>query len=162
ELYDRYRQNPQSVDPATRRFFEQWTPPADAPPAPEQDGRRALAAPLDVAHIVGAARLIRYIREVGHMAARIDPLGSDPPGDPGLRLDIHNVTQDDLRRLPAEIVRGPLVVGSRNALEAVEKLRSAYCGAIGYETDHIQIFEERAWIREAIESNRFFYGFGNE
>ncbi|MFL5801971.1 MAG: 2-oxoglutarate dehydrogenase E1 component [Roseiflexaceae bacterium] len=161
ELYDRYRQNPQSVDPATRAFFEQWTPPDGALPAPEEDGRRS-TAPLDVAHIVGAARLIRYIREVGHMAARIDPLGSDPPGDPGLRLDIHGVTEDDLRKLPAEIVRGPLVAGSRNALEAVEKLRRAYCGAIGYETDHIQIFEERTWIREAIESYRFFYGLDDE
>ena len=31
-----------------------------------------------------------------------------------------------------------------------------YSGSIGYETDHIQIFEERAWLREAIESRRFF------
>jgi 2-oxoglutarate dehydrogenase E1 component len=163
ELYDRYRQNPQSVDPATRAFFEQWTPPAaSALPQGAEDGRRAIAAPLDVAHIVGAARLIRYIRELGHLAARIDPLGSEPPGDPGLRPDIHGVAEDDLRKLPAEIVRGPLVAGSRDALEAVEKLRRAYCGAIGYETDHIQIFEERAWVREAIESYHFFYGFDDE
>ena len=26
ELYDRYRQNPDSVDPATRKVFESWTP----------------------------------------------------------------------------------------------------------------------------------------
>ena len=27
ELYERYQQNPQSVDAATREFFERWTPP---------------------------------------------------------------------------------------------------------------------------------------
>src|SRR5262249_1166149 len=73
-----------------------------------------------------------------------------------------SVSEDDLRALPASIVRGPLVEGSQNALEAVEKLRAAYCGSIGYETDHIQIFEERAWIREAIESRQFFYGLETE
>ena len=26
ELYERYRQNPESVDPATRKAFESWTP----------------------------------------------------------------------------------------------------------------------------------------
>jgi 2-oxoglutarate dehydrogenase E1 component len=183
ELYDRFLQDPQSVDPATRAFFEQWAPSAEepAPPAlspawekePQGEGspprspawERELGgegSPLDVTHTVAAARLIRYIRELGHLAARIDPLGSEPPGDPGLRLDIHDVTEADLAALPAAIVRGPLVQGSGNALEAVEKLRQAYCGPIGYETDHIQIFEERAWLREAIESYQFFYGLDDE
>ncbi|MCS6937721.1 MAG: 2-oxoglutarate dehydrogenase E1 component [Roseiflexaceae bacterium] len=179
ELYERYRANPESVDPATRAFFAQWspeeaaaiavaTPPPAAPPmidlqtAPDIDLSKAHigpTSPIDVTHTVAAARLIRYIRERGHLAARIDPLGSEPPGDPGLDAAIHDVTDADLALLPAHIVRGPLVAESRNALEGVQKLRAAYCGTIGYETSHIQVFEERTWIREAIESRRFFYGF---
>jgi 2-oxoglutarate dehydrogenase E1 component len=166
ELYERFRQDPQSVDSATRAIFEQWasapTPAATSTPQPERAAAGPIGSPLDVTHTVAAARLIRYIRELGHLAARIDPLGGEPPGDPGLRLDIHGVTESDLAALPASIVRGPLVEGSNDALEAVEKLRAAYCGAIGYETDHIQIFEERAWLREAIESYQFFYGLDAE
>ena len=60
--------------------------------------------------------------------------------------------------LPDEL-RGPLAAESSNALEGLEKLRAVYSGSIGYETDHIQNYEERSWIREAIESRRFFYGF---
>ena len=30
ELYEKYRQDPASVDPATRAIFEQWTPPAES------------------------------------------------------------------------------------------------------------------------------------
>src|SRR5262249_34385921 len=122
ELYDRYLQDPQSVDAATRAIFERWTPDSGLDQATAAVAAPAVAtrlAPLDVAHTVGTARLIRYIRELGHLAARIDPLGSEPPGDPGLRLDIHGVSEDDLRALPASIVRGPLVEGSQNALEAV-------------------------------------------
>jgi 2-oxoglutarate dehydrogenase E1 component len=177
ELYERYRTDPASVDPETRAFFAQWSPeealptatPAPAIPVtidlsttPDIDMSKAHigpTSPIDVTHTVAAARLIRYIRELGHLAARIDPLGSDPPGDPGLDAAIHDVNDADLALLPAHIVRGPLAAESRNALEGVQKLRSVYCGTIGYETDHVQVFEERAWIREAIESRRFFYGF---
>src|SRR5690349_10211652 len=154
ELYDRYRADPQSVDAATRAFFEQWTPPAEQ--APLAPARRADGAEIDITRTVGAARLIRYIRELGHLDAHIDPLGSPPPGDLGLHLDIHGIDETFLASLPASIVRGPLAAESRNALEGVQKLREAYSGSIGYETDHIQIFEERAWIRDAIEDRRFW------
>ena len=44
ELYERYRQNPDSVDPETRKAFEAWTPPA------EQTGTEAQApAQVDAA-----------------------------------------------------------------------------------------------------------------
>jgi 2-oxoglutarate dehydrogenase E1 component len=162
ELFERYQRDPQSVDPATRAIFERWTPDeAAATPAAPAPGVAAgePPSPLDVTHTVAAARLIRYIRELGHLDAQIDPLGGAPPGDPGLRLEIHDVTEAGLARLPASIVRGPIAATARNALEGVQKLREVYSGAIGYETDHIQNFEERSWIREAIESGQFFYGF---
>jgi 2-oxoglutarate dehydrogenase E1 component len=151
ELYERYTADPAMVDEATRAFFSQYGPP---------DAELATAGQtqLDVTRIVGAARLIRYIRELGHLAARIDPLGSPPPGDPGLELATHGVTVADLAALPAHIVRGPLAVQSANAAEGVEKLRQIYSGPIGYETDQIQNYEERGWIRDCAESRRFFGG----
>jgi len=160
ELYERYQRDPQSVDAATRAIFERWSPPeaGGAPPA-AAPGTSTPAAQFDLTRTVGAARLIRYIRELGHLDAQIDPLGSPPPGDLGLHLNIHGVDESFLASLPASIVRGPLVEESANALEGVEKLRAVYSGSIGYETDHIQNYEERSWIREAIESRRFFYGF---
>ncbi len=151
ELYERYTANPATLDEATRAFFSQYGPP-DAELAASGQTQ------LDVTRIVGAARLIRYIRELGHLAARIDPLGSAPPGDPGLELATHGVTVADLAALPAHIVRGPLVAQSANAAEGVEKLRQIYSGPIGYETDQIQNYEERNWIRDCAESRRFFGG----
>src|SRR5215216_2869953 len=84
ELYERYREDPDSVDERTREFFDSWSPPA-----PETNGR-ATAAPsseaagMDVDKVVGAAKYIRSIRDFGHRAAQLDPLGSEPPGDPTL------------------------------------------------------------------------------
>lgn len=49
ELYDRYRQNPDSVDAATRNIFEGWTPTEPAAP-----GTAAQPAPANLHVVVGA------------------------------------------------------------------------------------------------------------
>ena len=158
ELYERFVADPASVDEATRAYFTQF----GAPEAEASEAAPSAQPALDVTRIVGAARLIRYIRELGHVAARIDPLGSAPPGDPGLELVSHGVTLADLAALPAHIVRGPIAANAANAADGVEKLRQVYSGPIGYETDQIQNYQERNWIREAAESRRFFGGLDAE
>jgi 2-oxoglutarate dehydrogenase E1 component len=150
ELYDRYQQNPDSVDPATRRVFETWTP-ADTAVAPE--GPREPAATIRV--IVGAANLTECIRRFGHLAARLDPLGSTPIGDPSLSPHAHGITDDDLRTLPAWFVGGPAAESSSSAYEAIEKLRRVYCSTTGFDYAHVFVPEERDWLRKAAESGRF-------
>jgi 2-oxoglutarate dehydrogenase E1 component len=171
ELYERYQQDPQSVDTETRALFEQGlTPPSveyntapEAVPATaptEKAIARGVASDFDVTKIVSAARLGRIVRELGHLDARLDPLGSPPPSDPSLTLEAHGLTTDDLIALPATVIGGPLSKGAANALAALAKLRQAYSGSIGYEDDHIQIADERDWLRNAIETGRFFNDFG--
>src|SRR4051812_18514196 len=90
ELYERYRHDAESVDPQTRKAFESWTPPdaAGTPPA--------AGAAFDVHKIVGAANLADCVRRYGHLAARVDPLGSEPIGDPSLSPAAHGLTEADL------------------------------------------------------------------
>ncbi len=146
ELYDRYRQNPESVDAATRAFFAQWTPPGEGRPAAAQAASEA---------IVGAVNLAQAIRAYGHLAARLDPLGTLPPGDPALDPVTHGVTVEDLHRLPASLVGGPVAERAANALEAIQALRAVYCGTTGYGYGHIHDPAEREWLRQAAESGRF-------
>src|SRR5262245_28399327 len=104
ELYERYRQNPESVDPATRDAFTSWTQTElDALAGPRRPARPAPSGqPItDVRVIVGATNLASSIRRFGHLAARLDPLGSDPTGDPSLSPRAHGITDEDLKRLPA-------------------------------------------------------------
>jgi 2-oxoglutarate dehydrogenase E1 component len=149
ELYERYRQNPDSVDPATRRVFESWVPVDAAAPA----GGQAPAA--DIHAIVGAANLAESLRRYGHLAAKVDPLGSAPIGDPSLSPRAHGITDDDLKRLPAALVGGPVAESSSNAYEAIEKLRRIYCSTTGFDLAHVFVPEERVWLRHAAESGRF-------
>ncbi len=103
----------------------------------------------------GAFSLAVAIRESGHLAARLDPLGTPPPGDRELLPETHGVRLEELAELPGDLIGGPGARGASSALEAIESLRRIYCGATGYDYDHIQVVEERAWLRDAAEIGRF-------
>jgi len=154
ELYERYREDPGSVDERTRRFFETWGPPGIG-----TNGQQAAVSGMDVDKIVGAAKYIRSIRDFGHRAAQLDPLGSPPPGDPTLDPTFHDIDEEDLSALPASIVNapgvGPIPERTDTALEATEELKRIYCKTTGYDFGHIHIAEERFWLRDAVESERF-------
>jgi 2-oxoglutarate dehydrogenase E1 component len=151
ELYEKYRRDPESVDPATRQAFAEWTPADTRPDATA--ARQGSGSPLHV--IVGAANLAESVRRYGHLAARIDPLGSTPPGDPTLSPRAHGITDEDLKALPASLVGGPAAESSASAYEAIEKLRRVYCSTTGFDYAHVFVPEEREWLRQAVESGRF-------
>jgi 2-oxoglutarate dehydrogenase E1 component len=155
DLYERFQQDPQSVDAATRAYFER-RPPALVPLAELETTFQAATVPaFPFKQIVAVARLAQAIRGYGHRAAALDPLGSPPPGDPALELSNYGLSEADLTSLPAELVGGPCAVDAGNAQEVLARLRSVYCGTIGYDYDHIHDPEERAWLRAAAEEQRF-------
>ena len=104
---------------------------------------------------VGASKHVRHIRDFGHRAARLDPLGSEPPGDPTLDPTFYRITNEDLETLPALIIGGPIAERASTAREAVDDLREIYCNTTGYDFGHVHDPEERFWLRESVESGRF-------
>src|SRR5438552_2169665 len=99
--------------------------------------------------------LVKAHRMHGHLAARLDPLGSEPVGDPALdplRLE-PKLTTELQRRVPASVLR--IHVGGETLADALPRLRETYCGSIAYEIEHIGEHEQRVWLRQAIESWRF-------
>jgi 2-oxoglutarate dehydrogenase E1 component len=152
DLFDQYQQDPASVDPETRAIFDAWQRTAASSPAPAPV---PTASVLDVSAAAGAAALAQAIRLFGHLGASLDPLGSDPPGDPQLDAANHGVDDDLLERLPGRAVGGPIGRTSRNAAVAIRQLRALYSYTTGYEFGHVQSPEERAWLVEAIEEQRY-------
>ncbi|HEX2210257.1 MAG TPA: 2-oxoglutarate dehydrogenase E1 component, partial [Longimicrobium sp.] len=159
ELYERFQRDPASVDEGWRAYFasvspadiaalEAGTVPSAAP------AQAAPAAPADLQQVFEVRGLGRTIRARGHTAARLDPLGADPPPDPVLELSRYNLTEDDLARLPANAVFGH-DPRSASALDEIQRLRRIYMGTVGYEFLHLPDPEERAWIREAIENGTY-------
>jgi len=155
ELYELYREDPESVDESTRSFFENWSPPKSGG-ANGQASAAASASEVDFEKVVGATKFIRHVRDFGHTAAQLDPLGSEPTGDPTLDPAFYRISEEDLETLPADVmVGGPVGERAETAKEAVDELRRIYCKTTGYDFGHIREPEERFWLREAVESERF-------
>ena len=163
DLYDRYRDDPNSVDAETRATFDRVDPAeveslamakprAGAPPV----ATSAPTGPIyDVSTVVGAAALAQAIRDYGHLDVQLDPLGTPPHGAPELHPTFYGLTEEQLRMLPVESVPFPVDPEAKNAKEAIDALRRIYSGGIGYDFDQVQIAEERAWLREAAESGAY-------
>ena len=125
---------------------EQGAVPAAAPTAPSS----RLPAPDELKHVAAAMALVKAIRNFGHLAARLDPLGSDPPGDPALDPGPLGLTPEIMARIPADLLR--IYVPGRTLAEAYPRLQDTYCGTISYEVEHIGSHQERVWLRQVIES----------
>ena len=55
-----------------------------------------------------------------------------------------------MAKIPASILH--IGVPGETLLEALPRLREAYCGTMGYQFEHISSHEQRAWLREMIET----------
>ena len=178
ELLADYLASPESVDPEWRELFEsnpelvlERLPngrrlrelardgagngaPA-APPAPASPPAEAPTDDLLLGGVAAAMSLVKAHRTHGHLAAHIDPLGSEPPGDPALdpdRLE-PRLTPELQALIPAKFLR--LYVRAETLAEALPKLRETYCGTLAYEIEHISSHEQRLWLRDAIESGTY-------
>ena len=122
----------------------------EEPPLPEARLRTELSS-----EVASAMALFDAIRSHGHLAARLDPLGSEPPGDPALdETELAVPLPPEVQAsIPAAIL-GVHVEGETLA-DVLPRLRDVYCGTIAYEIEHISDHAERAWLRRAIESGRF-------
>src|SRR4051794_12441475 len=131
-------------------------PPAPAAAAAAARGAAAPAAMPDEAMlqaVQAATSLIKAHRTHGHLAARLDPLGSEPEGDPALDPNTVGLTPEIMGRIPAKILR--MYVRGATLADALPHLRETYCGTIAYEIEHISSHRQRVWLREKIESGEF-------
>ncbi len=119
-------------------------PAAEPAAAPSEELLQAVQA---------ATSLIKAHRTHGHLAARLDPLGSEPEGDPALDPEPLNLTDEIMQQIPAKILR--TYVPGATLADALPHLHETYCGTIAYEIEHIASHRQRMWLREKIESGAF-------
>jgi 2-oxoglutarate dehydrogenase E1 component len=182
-LLEQYLENPESVPSEWRSLFESGSEELVAtlpglarlldllaedgnghvampvPPAPVPAPEAAPAAPAVEEELLGgiaaAMALIKAIRMHGHLAARLDPLGHEPVGDPALEPErlVPPLTPQLQARIPAKFLR--VAVQGETLADVLPKLFEIYCGTSAYEIEHISDHEQRVWLRAAIESERY-------
>ena len=100
--------------------------------------------------VQAATSLLKGYRTRGHLASDLDPLGSEPKGDPSLHPETVALTPELMAQIPASVLR----VGEpgETLLEALPRMRAAYTSSIGYQFEHISSHQQRVWMREMIET----------
>jgi 2-oxoglutarate decarboxylase len=134
--------------------------PASQPPMPELSAEAAARVQQvggdgrlsnEILSAVSAGMsLVKAHRTHGHLGARLDPLGTDPLGDPSMDPATVGLTPALMAAVPAAVLR--TYVRGATLADILPKLRETYCGTIAYEIEHISSHEQRVWLREHIES----------
>ena len=180
DLFEEYLENPEAVPNEWRLLFESGdseivathpglarllevagnghstqTPAAPAPAAAPPASRAEPVSDELLGAVAAAMALVKAHRMHGHLAAHLDPLGSEPPGDPALEPErlIPKLTPELQARVPAAVLR--MYVAGDTLADALPRLSATYTGTIAYEIEHIADHEKRVWLRQAIESGKY-------
>ncbi|AWI08055.1 2-oxoglutarate dehydrogenase E1 component [Ereboglobus luteus] len=152
--YRGWLDDPDSVDPTWRAFFQGFMLGNGAAATPASIGAALAGEPaIDSLKQSQVHSLIYHYRSIGHLQAHLDPL-SPPPG-PASRLSPaeFGLAGADLDE---SFDVGHYLDGGRMRLrDLIAALQKTYCGTIGVEYIHIQDTEVRRWIQSAIEPNHF-------
>ena len=178
-LYEEFARNPEAVPEEWRRFFSLG--PATAREAglmvPESLAANGGGAVADAAAygprpvqteafhavqgeadamrrllpvVARATSFVQAYRDHGHHLSRIYPLGPPPRGHPQLDPSFFGTSMEELEELPASLVMDG--VGDESLASALQRLRDAYCGTIGYEFEHLEDPSVVRWLWDQVES----------
>ena len=126
-------------------------PASAAQPTPFSPAASGSATIQQLRAARAAGELVDAYRLHGHRAARVDPLGSTPPGHPTLEPQFHGIDEGALAQVPIEIMDG-LPSGGKTVADAIAFMKDTYTGVIGYEYEHLEDPAPREWLRKNIEA----------
>ncbi len=152
--YVQWLDNPDSVDPTWRAFFQGFTlGNTSAAPGAKPTAAAAAAAGVKVVDSYKQAQIIRYInahRSHGHLEAYLDPLGEKPASHPKLNLAHFGLDEGDLdESFTLTNFQGG---GQRKLRDIVSAVKRTYCGTIGVEYMHVQDHDAREWLQKRMEA----------
>lgn len=154
QQYELYKEDPQAIESTIKEIFDTYGAPAWIQES-NNIGKTSTqsASEFDVKKLTSAIQLVEAIRRYGHTEADIYPVG-DYKGDRTTLLDLetYNLTEQDLKNIPASGLWEHASSGVENGLDVVNTLKKYYTGTITFEYAHINNHEERKWLFDLIEN----------
>ncbi|MFY8216855.1 MAG: 2-oxoglutarate dehydrogenase E1 subunit family protein, partial [Chthoniobacterales bacterium] len=153
ETYQRWCDDPQSVDAGWAAFFEGFELGCARPVAKAGTEPAAQAGPgsrKDLAVETKTEGLVYAYRTIGHSIAKLDPLAEAPRENPLLELKELGFGEEDLDR----VVRSKFFRDGKEMKlrDMIAELREIYSDTIGAEFMHIQNPATRNWVRDRLEN----------
>jgi len=154
--YEKFLRDPQTVAEDWREQFALYG-------APDNNFTKIVAhsdAQLFSAHLdagmlpkaVAAERLSQHIRSFGHLAAGVNPLNAQSLPADIFNLDAFQLSDEDLRQLPAALIWQHDPGEMQTAYDVVEKLKQLYTGTLAFQFSHVHVEQERLWLVRMVET----------
>lgn len=163
DLYEEYLQNPDSVEPSWRSFFQgfdfgsaNYGSDANAPVAQLTDMASGNADISGISEKLqkefNVLNLIEGYRTRGHLFTKTNPVRDRRIFSPSLKLENFGLSDSDLNTSfdAAKTVGFSAAVSLQ---QIVDHLRKVYCQHIGVEYMYIRNPETRKWIQERLNIN---------
>jgi 2-oxoglutarate dehydrogenase E1 component len=152
--YSRWQANPDSVEPSWQAFFSGVEFAGNGIAERVESSSVRQEARLQAA----AARIITAYRDLGHLAAHIDPLLT--PEEQATKPSPWHLSETRFKLGPGDLdamVDGSMVFGIDGPIrlgELIAVLKETYCRTVGVEFMHIQDTRPRMWLAGRMEPNR--------
>ena len=152
DLYDQYLENPDSVEPSWRAFFQGYDFGSENYGL---DGEIAEGVstqmPEHVQKEFQVVKLIDGYRNRGHLFTKTNPVRDRRKYEPTLALENFGLSDADLdTNFNAGDILG---IGAQTLREILKHLNSIYCDAIGVEYMYIRKPDEIKWIQSKLNIN---------
>ena len=182
DLYEKFLQDPVSVDPAWAKYFgelkggstreiahgdvrerlltRQERPSIAAPTTATMAATPAAQGPSAAGDVASAkqgavSRLIQVYANRGHLIANLDPLGLQERAQPSvLNLEYFGLSEADLETEFFTNSRNAAIAGRSKLKDILSTLKFIYCDTIGAEFAHVSDSEERIWLQDNFQTQR--------
>jgi 2-oxoglutarate dehydrogenase E1 component len=148
DLYEAYKQDPNSVDSSWRDFLKGF----DFSQTWLGEGAPAGAVSSDSAHVqkeMAVISLIKAFRSRGHLLSKTNPVRERKDRQPRLGLTDYALSDADLDTVfQAGAFLG---IGPSTLRQIQDALHKIYAGTIGFEYSYIREVDTKEWLRNKIE-----------
>lgn len=153
-LYREYINNPQSVDPDLKKFFEGFdfafsSFNGTASAAPKAVESSMVSGGVDLAKEFAVYQLIQAYRKKAHLVAKTNPIR--PRKDRKANLDLHyfGLSEADLN---TNFQAGKFIGLPGSSLQDIlNKLQKIYASSVGVEYTYVNDVERCEWLEKAVE-----------
>src|SRR5260221_4816295 len=173
DLYEKFLQDPASVDPAWAKYFGELKGTSTreiahgevrerllmrrerAPVAPPATYDPSAAGDVASAKQGAVSRLIQVYANRGHLAAHLDPLGLQVRAMPYvLDLEYFGLSEADLDTEFFTGSRNPAMSERAKLKDILADLKFIYTDTIGAEFAHVSDSDERLWLQDSFQTAR--------
>ncbi|UII54317.1 2-oxoglutarate dehydrogenase E1 component [Cytobacillus spongiae] len=153
ELYEQYLENPESIDPEMKAYFDEFgAPEVGQQVKVVEQSSPAMATPSgNLTSILAAMKLADQIRHNGHLAADIYPLKKQASNEHRFDLANFGLTKEELMGIPAHLLCKDAPSHVKNGYDAIQYLLNIYTSTIAYEFYQVHDENEKQWLQQKVE-----------